>query len=180
MNPESIRDLWQSQDAAAHPMPIEELHRRAQALESKVRHRNWREYGAAILVAAFSVFLLIARVPWHVRAGAGLTLAAIAIVCFHIYRYGSSAPRTDAATASREWYRHELERQRDLLSGVWKWYLGPMIPGLALWLTGGLWDHPERWGRVLIACTFAAALFIAIGRWNIQTARKLDKEISSL
>jgi hypothetical protein len=34
-------------------------------------------------------------------------------------------------------YRRELEKQRDLLRGIWKWYLGPLIPGLALFVSLG-------------------------------------------
>ena len=180
MNPESIRELWQSQGGESQPMPIEELRRRAAAFETRIRRRNWREYGAAIFVGVCCLWMLIAPTPWHVRAGAVLTLAGLAAVCLNIYRNGSAPAVADAATVSRDWYRKELERQRDLLRGVWKWYLGPTIPELAMWLTGGLWDHPERWRLVLVTCLSAAAVFAAIGKLNAYAARKLDKEIASL
>ncbi len=180
MNPDSIRDLWQSQQPDFQPLPIEELRRRSLAWETAIRRRNIREYGAAILVAIACVVILFLSTPWHVRAGAVLTLAGLATVCFHIHRKGSAPVPSDAATPSRDWYRNELTRQRDLLSGVWKWYLGPQIPGLAMWLAGGLWDHPERWPRVLPVCAGAAAIFIVIGKLNTHTARKIDKEIATL
>lgn len=180
MNPESIRELWQSQEGESQPMPMEELRRRAAALETRIRRRNWREYGAAIFVGACCMWMLYAPTPWHVRVGALLALAGIIAVCVNLYRKGSASPVADAAAVSRDWYRNELERQRDLLRGVWKWYLGPMIPGLAMWMAGGLWDHPERWPRVLPSCGFAAVLFVVIGKLNAHAARKLDKEIASL
>lgn len=180
MNPESIREFWQSQEGASQPMPIEELRRRAATLETRIRRRNWREYAAALLVSVCCLWMLSVRTPWHVRAGAVLTLAGMAAVCFNLHRKGSAPLAPDAATVSRDWYRQELERQRDLLRGVWKWYLGPMVPGLAMWFAGGLWDHPEHWPRVLPLCGFAAALFIAIGKLNQYAARKIDKEIASL
>jgi hypothetical protein len=180
MNPESIRELWQSQEGRSQPMPIEELRRRAAVLESTIRRRNWREYGASIFVGACCLFMLYLPTVWHVRAGAMLSLAGIALVCFNLHRRGSAPAAIDAAAASREWYRKELERQRDLLRGVWKWYLGPMIPGLGMWLAGGLWDHPEHWPRVLVSCGVATVLFIAIGKLNAHAARKVDQEIASL
>jgi hypothetical protein len=180
MNPESIRELWQAQEGESQPMPIEELRRRAAAFETSIRRRNWREYGASIFVGVCCLWMLYARTPWHVRAGAVLSLAGIAVVCLNLYRKGSAPLATDAATVSRDWYRKELERQRDLLRGVWKWYLGPLIPGLVMWFGGVLWDHPELWRRVLVSCGIATVLFAAIGRLNAHTARKLDKEIESL
>lgn len=180
MNPDSIRELWQSQEGESQRMPIEELRRRAAAFETSIRRRNWREYGASLFAGACCLWMLYAPTPWHVRAGAVLSLAGIAAVCLNIYRMGSAPPATDAAAASRDWYRKELERQRDLLRGVWKWYLGPLIPGLVMWFAGVLWDHPERWLRVLVSCGIGTALFAGIGKLNAQTARKLDKEIASL
>jgi len=180
MNPESIRELWQSQEGTSQPMPMEELRRRATAFETRVRRRNWREYAASLFVGAYCLWMLYAPTPWHVRAGAVLSICGIIAVCVNIHRKGSASLITDAAMVSRDWYRQELERQRDLLRGVWKWYLGPMIPGLAMWFAGGLWDHPERWPRVVVSCGFATVLFVAIGKLNAHAARKLNKEIESL
>jgi hypothetical protein len=180
MNPESIRELWQSLEEESQPMPVEELRRRAAAFETRIRRRNWGEYGSSIFVGACCLWILYAGMPWHVRAGAVLILVGVAAVCLNLYRKGAAPPAADAATASRDWYRKELERQRDLLRGVWKWYLGPLIPGLAMWFAGGLWDHPEQWRRALVSCGFAAVLFAGIGELNARTARKLDKEIASL
>ncbi|MBL8178671.1 MAG: hypothetical protein JNK48_28615 [Bryobacterales bacterium] len=180
MNPESLRQLWQSQEEQSQPMELEELRRKAAEFDARIRRRNWREYYAALFVAACCVGMLVARTPWHIRAGALLLLAGIALVCAHLYRKGSAEPLQHGATVSRDWYRKQLERQRDLLRGVWKWYLGPMTPGLAMWLAGGLWEHPERWGRSAISGGIAAAVFLAVGRLNAHAARKLDKELDSL
>ena len=175
-----MRDLWQSQPVDSQPWPVEELRRRSLAWESAVRRRNTREYAAALFVALCCSLILLFATPWHIRAGAVLTLAGLTTVCFNIHRKGAAPLPSDAATPSRDWYRAELTRQRDLLRGVWKWYLGPQIPGLSMWLAGGLWDHPERWPRVLPVCAIAAAIFIVIGNLNARTARNLDKEIASL
>ena len=110
MNGESIRELWQSQEGGSQPMPIEELRRRAAGFETAVQRRNWREYGAAIFVGACCVWMLYAQTPWHVRAGAVLTLAGMAAVCLNLYRKGSAPLLTDAAMVSRDWYRKDLER----------------------------------------------------------------------
>jgi len=161
-------------------MPIEELRRRTAAFESAIRRRNRQEYGTAAFVAAACLYMLYFSRESYIRLGSVLVLVGISLVCFNLHGKGSAPRPADAAAASRHWYRKELERQRDLLDGIWKWYLGPLIPGLAMWLAGGLWQHPERWRAPLISSAIAAALFIAIAWWNGKTARKLDREISSL
>lgn len=180
MTEDSIRDLWQKQEGEAVQIDIEELKRKARSFEEKIRRRNWREYAASVLVMAGCLWMLYGAKPWHVRMGAALEFAGVAYVCVYIYRKASFSPLADAALASREWYRRELQRQRDLCRGVWKWYLGPMVPGLVMWVAGGLWEHPERWGRSLVAGIIYSAAFVAVGKWNAHAARKLDKEMDSL
>ncbi|MBS1830247.1 MAG: hypothetical protein JST93_33405 [Acidobacteria bacterium] len=180
MNDESIRELWQEQEGESKAMDIAELRKKAAALERRVRNRNWREYGAALLVAAACVAMLVTASPLYVKAGALLSIAGMAMVCRELYRKGSAVAVAAEAVVSRDWYRKELERQRDLLRSVWRWYLGPMIPGLLVWCVGGLWHHPERRGRILVTYLVGAVFFVAVGKMNAHAARRLDKEIHSL
>ena len=180
MNDESIRELWQAQEGESKAMEIAELRRKAAAFERRVRNRNWREYAASVLVIGACMAMLVTGAPLYVKAGAVLSMAGIAIVCGQLYRKGSAAEVSDGAVVSRDWYRQELERQRDLLRGVWRWYLGPMIPGLLVWFGGGLWAHPERWGRLVVTYGIGAVFFVAVGKMNAHAARRLDREIDSL
>ena len=161
-------------------MDIGELRKKALEFERRVRNRNWREYGAALLVAVACVWMLVAAPRWHVKAGAALSMVGIAAVCWNLYRKGSAEVLPDGAVVSRDWYRKELERQRDLLRDVWKWYLGPMVPGMVMWFGGGLLEHPERWRVTAVTFGIGVAVFVVVGRLNTQAARRLDKEINSL
>jgi hypothetical protein len=77
-----------------------------------------------------------------------------------------------------------LERQRDLLRTVWSWYLGPLIPGLAVLITAYALANPAHWkyqglfiaGYVL----FVAAFVVGIAKLNAGAARKLQKQIDEL
>ncbi len=89
-----------------------------------------------------------------------------------------------------DFHRQQLERQRDLLRGVWTWYLLPFVPGLAVFpFRLFRWTmklpHAPAHTRVIIA-TFAltaaacALVFFAIGKLNQWAARKLQREIDAL
>ncbi len=180
MNEDPIRQLWQSQQGEPIHMNLDDLRRKALSFEKQIRRRNWGEYAASALVATACIAMLVLPTPMYIRAGALLLLAGVTTVCLWIYRKGSAAPAAELASVSREWYRHELERQRDLLRGVWKWYLGPLIPGITTWFAGTIYQHPERAGRTLLSALLCLAVFIAIARLNAAGARKLDREIASL
>ncbi len=74
----------------------------------------------------------------------------------------------------RDFHRAELERQRDLLRGVWTGHLLPFVPGLAVLLVGA--------GSVRAAVfgVFCGVLFLIIGAVNTYAARELEREIRRL
>jgi hypothetical protein len=80
-----------------------------------------------------------------------------------------------------EFYRRELEKQRDLLQDIWKWYLGPLIPGMALLVIGAILNAPpeRRWFPSAYAL-FCVALFWGIGQLNFRAARRINQQIEEL
>jgi membrane protein implicated in regulation of membrane protease activity len=93
-------------------------------------------------------------------------------------------PKDAGLTTCIEFQRRELERQRDLLSNVWSWYLGPLIPGMAVLITAYALANPAHWKYqgVFIAAyvLFVAAVFAGIGKLNGKAARKLQRQIDEL
>lgn len=130
--------VWQEQPVEGAAPPLEEIRRRAGKFESRIRNRNRREYiGAAVVLAAFTFYFF-----WFsdllVRVGSVLIIAGTIYVVRQLYRRSTPAamPAEFGLTASVEFYRSELVRQRDLLQSVWKWYLAPFVPGMVMFSRG--------------------------------------------
>ena len=78
-------------------------------------------------------------------------------------------------------HRKELQRQRDFLRGIWRWYLLPMMPGLAVLLIGGAVVNPDRLSRLsLLPPAVMAFFFYFVGRVNRRKAEELQQEIDAL
>src|SRR5689334_7946236 len=111
-----IRNVWQNQPVENTPMPLEEIRRQARQFEKRIGRRNLREYIAgAIVLVIFTVYLFIFPNPM-IRAGSALIIAGDLLVMWQLYR--RATPRTLredlALTASLQFHRQELVRQRDL------------------------------------------------------------------
>ena len=114
-------------------MSLDAIRKRARQLERKVLWRNAREYAAAVVV--FAAFGMSA---WReanavILVGDGLIDLATIFVVYHLRARGSVRTMTPdlVLTACLHFHRAELIRQRDLVQGVWWWYLFPFVPGVA-------------------------------------------------
>jgi hypothetical protein len=79
-----------------------------------------------------------------------------------------------------EFYRRELERQRDLLQSVWLWYLGPLIPGPVVLMVAKVRIYPGQlrlFGLNLGAFTL---FFVLVWMLNQRGARRLQSRIDEL
>jgi hypothetical protein len=135
---DDIKKLWQTQATESLSMPLEELQRKAKMFRSRIRRRNIREYvAAAILIVWVGSGLLRFSTPLN-RAAQIAIIAGAVYVVWQLRRRGSTAILPVEASASNwiDFHRRQLERQRDALRSVWKWYLAPLIPGIALLLAG--------------------------------------------
>ncbi len=177
-----VRRLWRNQPEEEGPMSVDEIRRRARKFEKTIRRRNFREYAAAVVVViAFGVS------AWRdtnmfVRAGAGLTIAATVFIVSYLHRKGSAhaMPADLTLPDYLVFHRAELVRQRDLLQGVWVWYLLPFVPGMVLVVVGRTLDNPATWPRALVASAVCALVFFGIGRLNQWAARKVQRTIDAL
>jgi hypothetical protein len=180
---DDLRDIWQSQEVEEMKMSFEELRAKASKFQKRIRWRNLREQVACgVVIISFAAMGL--KVPATVpRVSFGLIIAGAIYVAWHIQVWGMAlALPADLGRAScLEFHRRELERQRDLLRNVWKWYLGPLVPGLALFVIWGIVVAPpeRRWFPVAFAI-FSAASFGLIGWLNRHAARRLDRQIEEL
>ena len=181
---DEIRNVWQKQEVEVMKMSVEELKAKAVKFEGTIRRRNLREQAACALVIVWFAVMFF-RIPVTIpRIAFGLMIAGAIYVAWHIQAWGKGTPPPASemgGNACVRYYRRELERQRDLLNSVWKWYLAPLIPGLALFVTWCVFIAPpdRRWFPVTFAVV-CVATFWGIGALNHRVARQLDRQIQEL
>ena len=177
-----IQKAWQSQPTESLAMSLREIRNRAGKFERRIKHRNLREsIAAAVVVAAFGWLALVFE-NTIARAGCVLVILGTFYMVRQLYRRGSVArlPQEAGLLTSIEHYREELIRQRDLLRGIWSWYIGPFLPGSALLYIAGLVSRPDKVGDLgLNALLFGSMLLIVWGI-NWRAAKKLQQQIEEL
>lgn len=183
---EDVRNVWQKQKTEGVHMSVEEIRLRAGKYNHKISWRNAREYAAALVVTLFFAFSFARTADPLMRAGFAIEIAGISYVCWHLYTRGSwrRLPEDLGAASSLQFHRCELERQRDLLRGVWRWYLGPMIPGLVVLMVAMARTNPGHMKHfgwfVAVYDTLVILIFVFIGWLNKRAARGLQKKIDEL
>jgi hypothetical protein len=166
-------------------MTIDELRTKAAKFQSSVHRRNLREYAGGILVIAFFVWFLFSSGNPIVRVGSGLIIMGSLYAGYQLFRKGSvkAVPAGMGLTNCLDFHRRSLERQHELLRSVWSWYLGPFLPGLAVFLLGGALASPNRMTGLAvfaISGTTMGLAFAWIARLNARAARLLQTEIDAV
>jgi len=167
-------------------MSIDQIRVNAGSFQRKIQARNVREYVAAIAVVVFCSFEVWRAGDLLVRIGFGLIIAGTFYMIWHLLSKGFWQPLPEDAGLSSciEFQRRQLEQQRDLLSSVWRWYLGPMIPGMAVLLFAfgranpGHLKHPAL--VVVPEAMFFVAVAVVIAMLNGSAARRLQRQIDEL
>jgi hypothetical protein len=178
-----LKTIWKSQETEDAPMSLEDIRAQAGKLHSRVRRRNITELAAsAVAVAVFGFYIWFFPDP-VMRAGSVLVILGTLYVCWQLLVRGrtNALPGDEAAASWSEYYRRELVRQRDALKDVWKWYLGPLVPGLAVFLAGMALSMPHRvLGGIGVVAAIGTVVFVAVGLLNHWGARQLQKKIDRL
>lgn len=179
----ALQVVWQEQQVQPYQLSLAEVHRRAHGLEMAIKWRNIREYTALIIVAiVYGYYLWKFQTPL-VRAGSLLSIGGALFVMYQMRKRGSTrtVPSELALSNCLDFYRRELERQRDSLRTVWSWYLLPLVPGLGLFLTGLAIEQLQ--GHWLPVAGFGAAcamVFAWVVKINRSAACALNREIEQV
>ena len=168
-------------------MSVEQIQASAGSFQRRIQGRNAREYVAAIAVVVFFGWEFSRTPDLLSRIGFGLMIAGMFYMVWMLLSQGSGRhlPEDAGRSSFIEFQRGELVRQRDLLSSVWRWYLGPLIPGLPVLLATSF-NHAIRAGHafpvvvIALVAAFVAAVFAGIARLNGRAARKLQWQIDEL
>jgi hypothetical protein len=183
---QNAKDVWQRQTVEPLKMSIGEIRMRARKHERMVRRRNTIEYFAVALVVASFAYNV-----WHLHAalmrlGSSLCIAGLIYMAVQLHRRGSAkdVPPEMGLLSGIDFHRSELERQRDLLCGSWSWYLGPLLPGIAVLAVGALIHSPNLTWRgivfVVAFCVATALVFWRVRRLHLKGAENLQRQIEEL
>lgn len=179
-----LHQLWKGQPAEPlQALAAEELAQKAAAFQKRIARRNRSERLSAAIVTP--VFLLYAWIYpyWVTKLGALLIVAGIFVLLWQLKRR-ADGPDPSAALGQDllAFHRAELVCQRDALRSVWLWYIGPLLPGLLLFLWGRQQElatpAAEAWHPWIHAIT--AVVLLAIVLLNLWVARKLQRQIDEL
>ncbi len=117
--------------------------------------------------------------PLLERTGDLLTIAAVVYVAYWFRRYApiEGLPGTLARTASVDFYRRRLERQRDLANNPWR-YIAVFIPGVTLSLFGRVGERTmEQNATIAVA---GVLLFLGVAWMIRRTGREMQRELDEL
>ena len=176
--PEDFGRLWREQRGEG-PMSVDEIKARAKKLGRTIRMRNLREYAAAVVVIVVFAWWTITRDVLLIRIGALANVVAAAFVVYYLHTR-SWMPADSGDQACLAFYRSELVRQRDLLRGVWWWYLLPFVPGLLLITIGRVAAEPALAPGAAIGTMIALLVFLGIGKLNDLAAKKIQQDLDAL
>lgn len=181
-----LQTLWKSQPEEGFTMSLAEIHTRAQRFQSRIRIRNWIEYGAgAIVVLAF-----LAIAAWtpdtYIRIAVGLIVVGVGYISWKLATL-AGATRKDDAQSWADFHCAELRRQHKALSSVWRWYLAPLAPGVGAFILASAFSATEgdipvsmRVGVAIGGFAWVAAVFCGVAWINARAAKKIEREIAAL
>jgi hypothetical protein len=180
------KQVWQSQPTEGVRMSVAEVHAKASAFQRKIWGRNLREYAAAAIVVVFFGYRFLQTLDPFIRAGMALIIAGTCYLTWQLHVRGSSRelPKEAGLSSFIEFQRSQLIRQRDMLSNLWSWYLGPLLPGMVVLMvavghaTAGRVSH--AWLFTAIYLGIVAVAFGAIDLLNKRAARRLQRQIEEL
>jgi hypothetical protein len=180
-----VRDLGQ-RESAFQTLP-DEIRKRIQWLNRKIRTRRVVASAAGFLVIAGSLWYLVLFRTLLERIGCLLTVLGAAYLIYEIYvnqqqiKAASASAEKMGTANSIEFYRAELVRQRDFHSGIWFWSrLLIFTPGPLIFTVGFAIAHPARAGISHIdAIAFLVLIVLAIPL-NLRVARRYQCQIDQL
>ena len=187
--PNDMRNVWQNQKPEGIRMSVEEIRRKAMKLQRKIFWENALSYLIGLGGVAYLSFCLMGhRFPKTAlfRLGLGLILIAILYMLWQTHKRSPSrrVPAEIGLVSCLDFHRQELERRRDFHRSVWRWGLGPAIPGVVLLLVALARIHPNYaphpgWNLAGVIAV-SVLLYIYASVQSAGRARKLQGEIDEL
>lgn len=182
-----VRDVWQNQNLESFRMTLDEIRKKNELLDGRIRRRNSIGYAIGFFeIVWFSIFVFIVPNLVH-RIGYFL----LALGCgYMVYQLLLNQLQKRAAViraakmgnaASIEFYRAELERQRDFHRGSRFWSRLVMLALGPLLFFGFAIAHPQSdrflW---LVVSALLLVLLVRAVPLNLRRARKYQAQINEI
>lgn len=177
---------WAQQPVAPLAIDPALLEDRARRLEARVWRRDAIEYAACVAAIAAFGWIGWTNPDTLVRIACGLIALGTLIVARGLWVRRPRIAAGALGAQSMAYYRAALVQQRDALASVWRWYLLPVVPGLALFLFGIARGAAGEIGAVPALVGIAPSVLIVTGvfagiHWlNRRAARAIGREIETL
>lgn len=161
---------------------------RAALFERKIKRRNRIEYAAgALAIGLLAIFGIgaIAIGEYAIAAASGAIVAGVAVVLWQLARRGGSLDKRPEEPCL-EHLRRQYRQQYAALQSVPLWYIGPLVPGIALFYfaIGAGVAREIGWTAALQGLAGPAAatfgIFAAIALVNRLAARGLKRKLEEL
>jgi hypothetical protein len=182
--PTPAQSIWQNQPVEGIQMSVDEIRKRAGRFERKIFWRNVREYLSSLIAMVLFANFYTRTHEVLIRVAYVLFIAGLAWVIIQLHRKGSSksVPAQLGILASLQYFRAEMERQRETVQNVWSWYLAPLVPGFVVLSAGYVSSMPFPKGLLAagILDALVAALFFGVWRMNVRAAKCLQHKIDEL
>jgi Flp pilus assembly protein TadB len=182
----NLKKVWQSQPTEGVRMSVAEVQAKASVFHNTIRWRNIREYVASAIVVLFFGYRFIETTDPFSRAGMALIIAGTCYLVWQLHRRGSAhgLPKEAGLSSFIDFQRSQLIRQRDMLTHIWRWYLGPLVPGLVITIVAigraSQRHSPYVWPQTVLNLGIVLAVFLGIAWLNKRAARRLQRQIDEL
>ncbi|MFB9864572.1 hypothetical protein [Rufibacter immobilis] len=140
---QDLKNLWQNGSSMPpievnQDLLLQEVNRQTQDLNQKIRDRDRREIGVALLMIPLFAFVSW-RFPFPLtKLGAGLAVPFCMFIIYQLRRNRSQQPQNIAVPVQEylHQYREYLHRQMRLLQKAMYWYMMPLNICLLLYFLG--------------------------------------------
>jgi hypothetical protein len=187
--PDDVVTLWQAQGSDGFRMSTEDIRKRIETMNRKLRRRNFDMYLVCSVLIVFFIGSMFVGMNSLQKVGAVLSIIGDSYLAWQIRqnRFRGAATGQSGDTASLDHLRTELARQRDFHRGATFWSrMVALAPGLLLFLAGfaqAQQAHPKV-VRIIhfetISCIFFLIAAIPLNYWMARRYQRQIDELSRL
>jgi hypothetical protein len=178
------QQIWQSQPVEGTSMSTEAIRLRAAKFERRIARKNLHEFVLCLLVAGCFVYFVVTMHELAYRITWALFMVGMIYIAVQLRLQGlpRTMPEGIGNSTCVDFFRSELERQRDLTRNIWPRHFGPLIPGyLAFNVAYLLSSHrPGSLAKLALLDAFFVAVFVGAWKLHIRIVRCLQRSIDSL